>query len=101
MDLLEPDNGGLEFCRHVEGQNFIAVQYAEIDELLTTEEESAPMSSHFVRKTIEEFFAAQLKDAICSDIRRRLNRGEWLTFGLDETGISIRSGEMRNQIVAP
>ena len=48
----------------------------------------------------EELHVCQQQDALCSDIRRRLNRGEVLPFGFNEDGLLCRTVQ-HEQIVIP
>ena len=99
--LLDVVNVELTLNRQNDTDDFIDVQYAEVDEILSATDDPAPPYAAFEPIGVEELLAAQLNDQFCADIRRRINQNEASSFEFDDNGLLIRSGDKRSQIVAP
>ena len=70
------------------------------DELYATLPDPTDVDKPFTPITHEELVSAQLHDALCSEIRRKMNGGVVLPFGLNEHGILCRQVS-HDQIVVP
>ena len=67
-----------------ENNDFTEVDNGPVDQILALQE-ARTKHVHFDQITMDELISAQLHDAFCSDVFRRLNEGEGLPFVLEKT----------------
>ena len=94
MVSTDPDNSSDRFTE------FSERDYAPIDNILATLDNPSSDVT-FTPITMEELVSAQFHDRFCSDIHRRLNEGEGLSFALDDNGLLVRTVNPDHQIVIP
>ena len=71
-----------------------------MDQILALQEQRTK-HVHFDQITMDELISAQLHDAFCSDVCRRLNEGEGLPFELNKKELLVRTATPDQQIVIP
>ena len=83
-----------------EVNDLLYLDHYDSDQLFATLPDPTPSDPMFEPISIEELATAQLSDAFCVQIRRRLNEGVVLPFGENEDGLLCRKVS-HEQIVIP
>lgn len=91
--LLDETNLEFELNISPDEVDFIDVEYNDADKLLATLESPKPSNAKGKSIVVEELLQAQLHDAFCAEIHRKLNEGEVQGFESDDNGLLVRTSD--------